>query len=163
MIMQFAARLFDRFPWLAEFAESGDAGASSGDLLVRVPSPTGDQDRSLIVWLEDGEPSVRFGWWHTHATTWDPPEHGDEWDGILDLIEAIFADRIVLTEDVAGDWAGRLGFVDLRETESLSHELASDGIPRRARLKSWTGEEDRLVVSDDDGLRTLTAPHDRID
>ncbi len=147
---QFADRLFARLPWLVWHANLSSGGGSSvRELLIQVPSPTGDEDRLVTIWFEDGEPSVGFGPWHTHATCLPASHRDNKWDGIIDLVEAIFADDFVLMEDVGGDYGGHTGGIDRRAKDDLLDELTSKWSPGRARLKSWTGTTDKEVTVDD--------------
>lgn len=65
-----AERLLRRLPELRDYARMTPAPRSDEfDLLVEIPSPTGDPNRQVVVWMENGlEPSIEFGEWHTHAS-----------------------------------------------------------------------------------------------
>ena len=147
---RFAAQLFAGVPWLADHA-TFDSRASQPphDLLVQLRSPTGDDGRMLTIWMEDGEPSVEFGAWHTHATVWGAARPGEEIMAIIELIQAIVADEFVLIEDVGGEHSGHIGVLDRRNKDDILDELTSKWSPGRVRIKSWTGSVDEEIGLDD--------------
>jgi len=131
VLERFAARLFRRLPWLRDETNAWKASEPEAPdhVLVQIASPTGDAGRSVTIWLDDGEPSVEFGPWHTHSTVWGADKSGDQWDAIIDLIEAIFADEFVLVQDVGGDHDGSTGVLDRRTKHALIDELTSKWSP----------------------------------
>jgi hypothetical protein len=121
------------------------------DLLVEIPSPTGDPGRQVVAWVVGGdEPSVGFGEWHTHSgdetAARDPT---GEADAIVGVIEGILADQVVLIYDVGGKTDGDCGVVDLRDQDILLHVLTSPRSPGRVKIKSWSGHGDREVGLED--------------
>lgn len=114
-------------------------------LNVMAPSPSGDRDRFIQVWVdEEVTPTVGFGPTHKHQSS-------DE-AGIaetVDLCHAVFADKLLIIEDVGGEHDGHSSWVDLRDPEALLEEITSPYSPGDARLKSWSGAADRLVGTKD--------------
>lgn len=159
---QFATRLFTAVPQAEPCSRM--EGRAHADLLVEIPSPTGDPDRRLSIWMEGGdEPSVGFGEWHTHDGLWP----GD--DAMVELVKAILADQFVLTHDVGGTHPGSCEGLDLRDPNALVEELTSRHSPGRVRLRTWSGRGDREVGLQDlelsspllDGMETLPTELDR--
>ena len=144
----FASRLFQRLPELRARARMVAYPGSDGfDLLVEIPSPSGDTKRQVVAWMEDRvEPSVGFGEWHTHASVQCSSEDPTlAADSIVDLIHAILADEVVLIYDVGGTHDGNWGLVDLREEDALLEELTGRSSPGRVRIWTWSGRDDREV------------------
>jgi hypothetical protein len=127
-------------------------GSDEFDLLVEVPSPTGDKDRQIGVWMEKGvEPSVDFGAWHTHAGVEqdDIAATIEGEDRIIDLIEGIMAGRHVLISYVGGRCDQFSTLIDLRVPDALLDEITSENAPNRLRIKTWSGSGDRDVTLGD--------------
>ncbi len=149
---RFARRLFEWQPEWRHQATVDDSYGERGTLVVRVPSPTGDPDRELIVWMDDGvEPSVGFGRWHTHAGVfcWSDealtPEGQDT--RILKLIDDIIHDRCVICIDIGKEedsleWS----VVDLTCRDHLLDELTSPYAQAGVDLRSWGGSADGVVT-----------------
>jgi len=147
---QFSTRLFARIPWLRTHARPDPRTSESPhDLFIQVASPTGDDRRLLTIWMQDGEPSIGFGDWHTHATVWGADKPGQECSAIIDLVQAILEDDFVLIEDVGGEYSGHVGVLDRRNEDDLLDELTSKWSPGRVRMKSWTGSVDKEGGLDD--------------
>ena len=137
--------MFDAIPQVVQHARMESAGLSEMfDLVVEVPSPTGDPQRKLVVWMEDGEPSLGFGPWHTHAGLFGEVQ-GAGCDGLIDIAAAILADKFVLCCDVGGEHAGHYDVIDLRDEDALAEELTSQYSPGTVELRSWGGSSDRRV------------------
>jgi hypothetical protein len=102
-----------------------------------VRSPTKDPERQVVLWSDDGEPSLGFGSFHTHASVW-------EWNGktIEGLLLAILGDQIVLASDPED---GHTALVDLADAGDLVELLTSRHWSDRAQLCSWSGAADREV------------------
>lgn len=140
-----AEAVFSSLPQLRRHARVVRSGESDGlSLSLVVPSPTGDPDRTLVVWVDEAAtPSVGFGPSHAH-------EHGDE-DGIaatVDRATAILLGQVLIIEDVGGAYPGHGSWIDLRDPDALEEELTSPYSPGSALLKSWSGEADRQVSTD---------------
>lgn len=143
---RFAAAFFDAFPHLRQFATMFSSSEPDGlSLNVMAPSPSGDKDRFIQVWVdEEMTPTVGFGPTHTHQSS-------DE-AGIAETIDhcrAVFADKLLIIEDVGGEYDGHSSWVDLRDPDALLEEITSPYSPGDARLKSWSGIADRLVGPQD--------------
>ena len=114
------------------------------ELLLELPSPTGDASRGMVLWMEQDVPSLEFGAWHTHADLW-----GGDGDGeLIALVRAIVADHFVLAYDVGGD-CPHPDVLDLRDLEALAEALTSRYAPERLRLVSWAGTADAEVGLED--------------
>lgn len=139
---RFAFALFAAFPHLRQLATMFKSSEPDGmSLNVIAPSPSGDKDRFIQVWVdEEATPTVGFGPTHTHQSS-------DE-AGIaetIDLCQAVFTDRLLIIEDVGGEYDGHSSWVDLRDPDALLEEITSPYSPGNARLKSWSGSVDRQV------------------
>ena len=120
------------------------------DLSVEVPSPVGDPNRKLVVWIEGDEPSVGFGEWHTHAGVWALTEGSTDAAGsLIAAVEAILSDRLVLIYNVGGEYDGHWGLVDLRDRDGLLDELTSKFSPGRVKIRTWSAQGDREVRLED--------------
>ena len=139
---RFAFILFEAFPHLRPFATMFSSSEPDGlSLNVMAPSPSGDKDRFIQVWVDEKvTPTVGFGPNHTHQS---PDEAGIA--ETIDRCRAVFADRLLIIEDVGGEYDGHSSWVDLRDPEALLEEITSPYSPGNARLKSWSGNADRLV------------------
>jgi hypothetical protein len=128
-----------------ETAMVRDSEADGQSLIVRVPSPSGDQDRCIWIWVDEVvTPSIGFGPGHTHGSADD--------EGIsetTELCRAILDDEMVIIEDVGGQYDGHSKWLDLRDPEALTEDLTSQYSPGSARLKSWSGKADRMVGLED--------------
>jgi hypothetical protein len=148
----FVTRLSQRLPALETRARMvAQEGSEEFDLLVEVPSPTGDAHRTIGVWMErSSEPSIDFGMWHTHAdlqtSSKDPIVQADS---IIDLIEQIIAGHLVLLTDARGRRHGFSDLIDLRESGALLDELTSPESSGRGRVETWSGDGDRDVSLQD--------------
>jgi hypothetical protein len=147
---RFAERLLTSLPRLAPhaFMEPGRERPDVFELLVEVPSPTGDPARTLVLWMDGGEPSLAFGPWHTHAGLFHEVQ-GDHDEALLETAAAILSDRFVLCFDVGGAHDGHAGVLDLRDENALAEELTSASSPGTVDLRSWGGTADRRVASSD--------------
>jgi hypothetical protein len=132
----FAARILRALPQLARYAAIERADH------IAVPSPTGAADRQIVFALEQGEPLLSFGPWHTHASLLGDA-FGGGCDQLIEMGASIMRDELVLCiEDDVPDTAT---LVDLRDPDSLLDEIT---LPRGAkilRIRSWTGGQDRDV------------------
>src|SRR5579884_1741602 len=115
------------------------------ELIVEAPSPTGDPNRTLVVWMEDGEPSLGFGDWHTHAGLFGEIR-GAGCDGLLATARAIYSDQFVLCYQVCGEDDEHCGVIDLRDPDALADELTSKGASGALDLRSWGGSADGRVT-----------------
>lgn len=142
----FADRLFGFAPDVKQHAamETDAREAGRFQLLVTIPSPTGDADRAIVFWMEGDEPSLGFGEWHTHASLFGQPNHGSL-DELLDLFRAIRADRVVLCRTDATKDNHNETLLDLREPDALEDELTSPAGSGELELLSWGGTADRRV------------------
>ena len=138
----FAAALFEALPHFQQYAwmiESAEPDGLSLDL--EVPSPTSDEARQLVVWVDEViTPSIEFGPTHTHRS---PDAAGIA--EVVELARAILADQILILEEVCGEHPGYGTWIDLRDPDELLDELTSPYSPGKALLKSWSGLADREV------------------
>lgn len=123
--------------------------AGRNQLVMTLLSPRGDHE--LRLWMDDGEPSVAFGGWHTHASVWAATHASDdnECQAIADLVDAILTDRVVLLAELGGEHGEFCEAIDLREEDAIPAALTSKYATGRARVLSWTGATDREWSLDD--------------
>jgi hypothetical protein len=133
---RFAERLFARFPHWLSFGAVESSGANS-TLRVDVPSPTGDTERIVRVWMEGGVPSLGFGEWHTHADLFS-----DE-DGFLSFLDSLVSDRQLFL--VVSTWASRWSVVERPTDDEIADALTGERAPHQVRVVSWSGKKDRTV------------------
>jgi hypothetical protein len=141
----FAERLLRACPqvrWHARVPASDEPPPR--ELLLALPSPTGDASRDVTLWMERGVSSLGFGAWHTHADLWTGDGNGE----LIALLQAIVAGRFVLAYDVAGA-RRRPDALDLRDPEALAEALTQRYAPGRLRLVSWAGTADAEVGLED--------------
>jgi hypothetical protein len=144
----FLRKLLHQLPDLRECARMERiTGIEGWHLLVERPSPSGDADRGLVIWMDKGDDvSVGFGGWHTHAgwrNARDAPV--DDEAAMLHLIEGILADRFVLLQDARDSNPERADLIDLQDPDALIDELTAEWSSGRARILTWTGRGDRDV------------------
>lgn len=132
---EFAKRLFARFPQWHAHASTGSSS------IVTVPSPTGDPERTLTIWLEEGVPSVEYGDWHTHADLWVSE------DDFLSFIDDIVSDRQLFL--VVSTWAVRWSVLEEPIDEAIDDALTGQSAPDEVRIVSWSGRKDRIVCLSD--------------
>lgn len=120
------------------------------ELVIDIPSPTGERVRTIGIWMEGDEASLEFGNWHTHATLWlerdgrdEPAEH----DAIATVLEDIVADRLVALVDVDAPADASWSVVDPRDETALVEELTHPLTGSAIRLISWSGRADRLLAA----------------
>lgn len=134
--------IFSSLPDLRPYAATIQAHETDGlSLDLVIPSPTGDQERRIVVWVDESlSPSVGFGPNHIHE---DSDERGLA--SVVDLVRAILGDKLIIIQDIGGDYPGHSSWIDFRIPEALEEELTSRYSPGRALLKSWSGQADREV------------------
>ena len=132
-------------PGLEQYASMMEGQEADGlSLILKVPSPSGDTGRSLVIWVDEVcTPSIEFGPTHTH----EAPD-GEGIAAVVDRAKAILADEMVIIVDVGGRYTGTAGFMDLRDPDALLEELTSRYSPGQALLKSWSGQSDRFVSTE---------------
>jgi hypothetical protein len=130
-------------------AESGESDGLS--LIVTVPSPTEDSSREedtgreFVIWVDDtGTPSIGFGADHTHENIEE-----DGMAAIIDRAKAILEDKLLIMEDIGGEYPGPFSWMDLRDPEALAEELTSRYSSGQVSLKSWSGNADCQIGLDD--------------
>jgi len=143
-----SAEIFLSLPQLRSYAQTAESGESDGlSLILTVPSPTEEEDsgREFVIWVDDtGTPSIGFGADHTHENIDD---HGIA--AIIDRAKAIMDDKLLIIEDIGGEYPGPYSWIDLRDPDALAEELTSRFSSGRASLKSWSGNADRQVGLED--------------
>jgi hypothetical protein len=137
-----AVAVFAAFPDARHHATMIRSGEKDGlSLSVVFPSPTKDDDRCMQIWVDEvATPSVEFGATHTH--------YGADDMGICETVElcqAVLDDRLLIIQDLGGEYDGHSSWIDLREPEALEEELTNRYSPGRAILKSWSGKADREI------------------
>jgi len=137
-----ATAVFAVLPDLRQSA-SVERGAEADGLsvVIRAISPTNDEARSVVVWVdENATPSIGFGPDHAHES---PDDAGIA--AILNTLLGVLTDQVVIIEDVGGDHSGFGKWLDLRIADALEANLTDKYSPGRAILKSWSGQADRQV------------------
>ncbi|MEM9965968.1 MAG: hypothetical protein AAGC58_11535 [Asticcacaulis sp.] len=134
-----AAVLFDACPHLRDFAKMTTGCEGTGQsLLIEVPSPTGDPNRTLVIWTDEAAtPSIEFGPSHTHESA----DIGG-YNAILKLAEKIFSEELVIAVELGGPIKHAF-WLDLSTPDSLADELTSPYSSGRLMIKSWAGGRDR--------------------
>ncbi len=137
-----AAAVFTAFPDARRHATMVRSGEMDGpSLSVVIPSPSKDNDRCVYIWVdEEATPSVGFGPSHSHFS---PDDVGIS--ETIALCRAILDDRLLIIQEVGGEYDGHASWLDLRNQEAIEEELTSPYSPGRAILKSWSGKTDREV------------------
>jgi hypothetical protein len=137
-----AAAVFAVRPELRKSASMERGAEPDGlSIIIRAPSPTNDEARSVEVWVdEEATPSIGFGPDHTHESADDTGIAA-----ILGILLGVLTDQVVIIEDVGGDHPGFGKWLDLRVADALEEELTDKYSPERAILKSWSGRADRPV------------------
>jgi len=146
----FASRLFKSLPELEQHArmEPNPDRVEQFELIVEVQSPTGDPHRSIVIWMEDGEPSLAFGTWHTHGGLFGEIQ-SKGCEGLIDTARAILRDQFVLCYDMGGENDGRCGVLDLRNQDAIAEELTNKYSPGKVEIRSWSGSADRGIGLND--------------
>jgi len=147
---KFSLLFFEAHPELQQYASMimDPNSQEQFDLSVKVPSPTGDPERVIDIWVENGEPSLGFGAWHAHFS-FAREKKIDDFDGLIDILEAILSDVFVLVYDFGGEYDGSCDVVDLRDPEALAEYLTGRYSSGAADIRSWGGSADRRVDLDD--------------
>jgi hypothetical protein len=147
-----SAEIFLSLPQLRPYAQMVESGESDGlSLILTAPSPTEDSSsevdsgREFVIWVDDtGTPSIGFGAEHTHENI-----EADGIAAIIDRAKAILEDKLLIIEDIGGEYPGHSSWIDLRDPHALAEELTSPYSSGRASLKSWSGNADRQIGLDD--------------
>jgi hypothetical protein len=100
-------------------------GRTGSNIVAHFPSPTGDDTRTIHVWMEDDD------------------------DAIVDAVTRVMTGELVLVRDVGGKHDGHEDAIDLREPDALIEELTSRYSPGRAIVRTWSGAGDRVIGLDD--------------
>ncbi len=139
-----ACAVFQVFPELAEQAIMYPSNETDGfSLEIAVPSPSGDDDRALCLWIDEhAGPTLFFGPNHAHGDIYD-----EDFVELVAWIGAILDDHLLILEeqDIPGEWTQ---WLDLREPDALEDYLTAPNNSGRVRLKSWSGKLDRDVSTD---------------
>jgi hypothetical protein len=138
----FAKKLFAGAPDLEEYAGMvKPTNSEDFDLVVRIVSPTGDPNRTIYIWMDEGsDPSIEFGSWHTHS---DIQEDGEA--SIIRIVRSIQKGQRVLLHDPTGVSFGEYRVVDPSNAESLLEALTYPSTSDSCFLKSWSGQNDREI------------------
>ncbi len=123
----------------AELFDGREADGKS--LMVKMGSPTGDQERQVIVWVDEVvTPSLLYGPSHCHEAA-DAGGIGR----IVDLISQIMSDRLVIAMEIDGLTPGWGRWLDLAEDDAILEELTEPYASGHFVIKTWTGAGDREV------------------
>lgn len=131
-----------RFLSLVLDAVPGLVGEHRGGQQMWVMPAERDPTLELVVWLDDGEPSVSYGGWHTHASVCagDPALPTEE--RVLAVILKILADELVL---VCEEPDGVRELLPLADDDALLDLLTDPYGTGDVRVRSWSGVHDRAV------------------
>ena len=134
--------LFSALPDLEKYASCWQSVENDGlSLSLTVPSPTGDEQRSIYIWIDErATPSIGFGPAHCHEA---PDEVGIA--VLLDLTIAILADEFVVAEEIGGEHPRYADWLDLREDLALEEVLTCPSSSGRILIKSFSGAADREI------------------
>ena len=137
-----ANAIFTARPDLRDHASMERGAEADGfSIVIRAISPTNDEARSVVVWVDEkATPSLGFGPDHTHGS---PDDTGVA--AILNTLIGVLTDQVVIIEDIGGDSPGFGQWLDLRVADALEEQLTDRYSPGRAILKSWSGQVDRQV------------------
>ena len=135
--------------WRPEFKEYCKTEVSKNgeyNLLVELPSPTGDAYRNIVIWVEEGDISIEFGPWHTHESEmFETDEEGYYEDvTIIDLVKMIISNEIVYFIDIGGEkpFSDILNLKYKNAIASLLTDIYSSG---EIDIRSWDGSQDKRV------------------
>lgn len=137
-------------PFLYEFTTIDSA--ADDNLRIHVLPPTGNERYALEIWVEDQEPAIGWGPWHSHASLL-AAAGPESWNSaIVKVVAAIISDKLVLAfeEDCAGeiDWA----MVDLEEEDAMVDLLTSPYSSGSYKLITWSGKGDRRITIESLGI-----------
>jgi len=137
-----ARRLFEWRPEWKQFAQMTAPEASDDwQILVEIPSPLGDPDRAITIFLDDGDVvSIGFSYWHEHLEFFDTDDevHSE----LRRLLLGILSDQLVLCleGDLAGQWCSSL--VSVSDTASILDMITAPDSSGKVRLISFNGTTD---------------------
>lgn len=143
-----AERLVERVIELGGSAGMVRGGDAPYELVLDLPSPTGDPERTIGIWMEGDEASLDFGRWHTHATLWLADGERDEaaeHDAIARVLDDLVTDQLVALVDVGAPTDALWSIVDPSDETTLLDELTSPYTAGAIRLISWSGRADRVL------------------
>ena len=141
----FFRQLMARHPdWLA-FCSMENESPDGFDLLVEVPSPTGDSERNLVLWVCNEDLSIAFSLWHNHG---DPVEmlDGSPYEvrslPLLDFVDRIVTDEIVCFREADGIVDA---IMDLSQPDAILDVLTDKYSSGTIKIISWSGSADQQV------------------
>jgi len=143
--------LFNVWPHLRSHASMERGAEADGlSLYVEAVSPTGDEERRLGVFFDEGGvPSVGFGPWHSHGDVLtESRDRSRQVSAVLDIVGAILRDEFVLISEVGGEYPGHTTVVDLRVPNALADELTNRYSSGVANVRSWSGARDHQASLD---------------
>jgi hypothetical protein len=138
---------------------SMEEGQDGWALVIKIPSPTGDTERDLMIYFADqlDDITLGFGAWHTHGKVWIR-ERSEVYRviSILDGAKLIVASELVGYSFEPGDKLER-SMAYLSSRWDLEDILTQKGSTGRIRTKSWDGKNDRVITLAD--LESLNRGH----
>ncbi len=128
-----------------------DEASYGCDLVVEIPSPLGDPNRTIEIWFANDEKdiSISFAGWHTHGNVAVETSQGvyKEWS-IVDAAKMIVAGVLVgLSEHAARDDTAEL--ILLPGDFQIEDALTSEAAPDKVFICSWDGTKDRKISAAD--------------
>jgi hypothetical protein len=133
-----------------EAPEGGPQQPEQGEwsLVARYPSPTGDPDRDVVLWLAwDRAVSVSFADWHMHEWLASPAE--GELEYLLRLVRGLIAGTIVLVLESGPDddsYPAALWPIDRSDTEEVLDLLTDPSYTGPLLTISWDQQHDGVLT-----------------
>ena len=135
--------------WQPEFKKFCKTEVSkNGEINLRIEllSPTGDTDRTILVWVEESDISIGFGPWHTHGSAmFETDEKGYYEDvAIIDLVKMIISNEIVYFIEI-GRENPFSDILNLKYKNAIASELTDRYSSGEIDIRSWDGTRDKRV------------------
>lgn len=143
----------DLLQWRPDFKKFCTAELSTDgqyNLRVEIPSPTGEKERDIFIWISDGRVSLEFGLWHTHSRAMFETDQKGVYETytILELAQMIIANEFVYFVEIGAEKPFP-GVLCLRHKHAVETELTSKYSTGDIFIKSWDGTQDRRVTLKD--------------
>lgn len=147
---EFLTALVHWRPDFKKYCETERSKEGIYNLRVNLPSPTGDKERDIFIWIDDGDISIEFGLWHTHGNALlETDERGvfEEYS-IIDLIKMIVSNEIVYFIET-GSNPPFSGILNLKNKNEIARELTSQYSSGEIDIRSWDATRDRRIALKD--------------
>lgn len=122
------------------------------NLRIEIPSPTGEQERGIFIWVDNGDISIEFGLWHTHVSLLLETEEKGYYReySILDVVKMIVANEIVYFTETGGE-TPYSGILNLNNKNEIAELLTGPYSTGEIEVRSWDGTQDKKAT-----LKNLT-------